>query len=153
MFIVADLVSLNKPVEQQNDRCIIISLIFIFILYNNAYTNMYKHGVQFFYAFIIIFHKFVLLQSMQIKRLKPVIECVKQRSIINLIIQELIDILCIFYVFVLSCVCYVFVRVCLYVPCALWSPAGKGLTSWLSFVVSNCEFVTFPLVSWVRCGT
>ena len=25
--------------------------------------------------------------------------------------------------------------------------AGKGLTSWLSFVVSNCEFVTFPLVS------
>ena len=35
----------------------------------------------------------------------------------------------------------------------LWSPAGKGLTSWLSFVVSNCEFVTFPLVSWVRCGT
>ena len=34
--------------------------------------------------------------------------------------------------------------------CALWSPAGKGLTSWLSFVVSNCEFVTFPLVSWVR---
>ena len=37
--------------------------------------------------------------------------------------------------------------------CALWSPAGKGLTSWLSFVVSNCEFVTFPLVSWDRCGT
>ena len=32
-------------------------------------------------------------------------------------------------------------------------PAGKGLTSWLSFAVSNCEFVTFPLVSWVRCGT
>ena len=37
--------------------------------------------------------------------------------------------------------------------CALWSPAGKGLTSWLSFVVSNCEWVTFQLVSWVRCGT
>ena len=34
--------------------------------------------------------------------------------------------------------------------CALWSPAEKGLTSWLPFVVSNCEFVTFPLVSWVR---
>ena len=28
---------------------------------------------------------------------------------------------------------------------ALWSPAGKGLTSWLSFVMSNCEFVTFPI--------
>ena len=28
-------------------------------------------------------------------------------------------------------------------------PAGEGLTSWLSFVASNCEFVMFPLVSWV----
>ena len=37
--------------------------------------------------------------------------------------------------------------------CALWLHAGKGLTSWLSFVVYNCEFVTFPLVSWVRCVT
>ena len=35
----------------------------------------------------------------------------------------------------------------------LVAPAGKRLTSWLSFVVSNCEFVTFPLVSWVRCRT
>ena len=26
--------------------------------------------------------------------------------------------------------------------CALWSPAWKGLTSWLSFVVAYCEFVT-----------
>ena len=36
---------------------------------------------------------------------------------------------------------------------ALWSPDGKGLTSLLSFVMSNCEVVTFPLVSWVRCGS
>ena len=35
---------------------------------------------------------------------------------------------------------------------ALWLPAGKGLTYWLSFVMSNCDLVTFPLVSWVRCG-
>ena len=35
---------------------------------------------------------------------------------------------------------------------ALWSPAGKGLTSWLSFVMSNCKVVTFALVSWVRCA-
>ena len=26
---------------------------------------------------------------------------------------------------------------CASVMCALWSPAGKGLTSWLSFVVST----------------
>ena len=35
---------------------------------------------------------------------------------------------------------------------ALWSPAGKWLTSWLSFVMSNFDVVTFPLVSLVRCG-
>ena len=34
----------------------------------------------------------------------------------------------------------------------LWSPAGKGLNSCLSFVMSNCDFDTFPLVSWVRFG-
>ena len=28
---------------------------------------------------------------------------------------------------------------------ALWPPAGKGLTFWLSFVMSYCEFVTFPI--------
>ena len=39
----------------------------------------------------------------------------------------------------LSCVCYAFVHVCLLLP---W----KGLTSWLSFVMSYCEFVTFPSV-------
>ena len=33
---------------------------------------------------------------------------------------------------------------------ALWSPAGKGLTSWLSFVMSNCDVFTFPWVSLVR---
>ena len=50
--------------------------------------------------------------------------------------------------------CLVFAIVCarLFI-CALWSPAGKGVTSWLSFVVSSCEFVTFPLISCVRCGT
>ena len=49
----------------------------------------------------------------------------------------------------LLCVCSVLCLLCLCASlfiCALWSPAGKGLTSWLSFVVSYCEFVTFPLV-------
>ena len=32
---------------------------------------------------------------------------------------------------------------CLAFAMSLWSPTEKGLTSWLSFVVSNCEFVTF----------
>ena len=55
----------------------------------------------------------------------------------------------------LFCFCSVLGLLCLCARlfiCALWSPAGKGMTSGLSFVVSNCEFVTVPL-SWVRCGT
>ena len=44
------------------------------------------------------------------------------------------DLLC-FSVLCLLCLCErLFI-------CALWSPAWKGLTSWLSFVVYNCEFV------------
>ena len=57
----------------------------------------------------------------------------------------------IFYVF-FSVLCVLCLSARLFI-CALWSPAGEGLTSWLSFVVYNCVFVTFPLVSWVRCGT
>ena len=34
------------------------------------------------------------------------------------------------------CVCQFFA--------ALWSPAGKGLTSWLLFVMFNWVFATFP---------
>ena len=57
------------------------------------------------------------------------------------------DLLCLSSVLCLLCLCErLFI-------CALWSPARKGLTSWLSFVVSNCEFDTFPLVSLVKCGT
>ena len=41
------------------------------------------------------------------------------------------DLLWVFSVLCLLCLC---ARLFI---CALWSPAGKGLTSWLSFVVSN----------------
>ena len=58
-----------------------------------------------------------------------------------------VDLLCFFSVCCLLCLCaHLFI-------CALWSPDGNELTSWLSFVVSSCEFVTFPLVSLVWCGT
>ena len=42
----------------------------------------------------------------------------------------------------LSCICYAFGRVCLLMPC------GRLLASWFSFVMSNCGFVTFSLISW-----
>ena len=45
----------------------------------------------------------------------------------------------------LSCVCFAIVLGLGIV--ALWSPAGKELTSWLSFVMGNCGLVIFPLVS------
>ena len=50
------------------------------------------------------------------------------------------DLLWVYSVLCLLCLC---ARLFI---CALWSPAGKGLTSWLSFVESCCELVTFPLV-------
>ena len=57
------------------------------------------------------------------------------------------DLLCFCSVLCMLCLCaHLFI-------CALWLPTGKGLTSWLSFLVSKCDFVTFPLVSRVRCGT
>ena len=41
--------------------------------------------------------------------------------------------------------CLVFaMSLCAFI-CALWSPAGKGLTSWLSFVVSS---VSLSLSHW-----
>ena len=56
------------------------------------------------------------------------------------------DLLCFFrLVFVMPLCASVYM--CLVVTC--W----KLLTSWPSFVVYNCEFVTFPLVSLVRPGT
>ena len=48
----------------------------------------------------------------------------------------------IFYVFVLSWFAMFCVRLFI---CALWSPAGKGLTYWLSFVVSS---VSLSLSHW-----
>ena len=53
---------------------------------------------------------------------------------------------------VISVVCLLCLCVRLFIV-ALWSPSGKGLTAWLSFCNVKLWVVTFPLVSWVRCGT
>ena len=46
--------------------------------------------------------------------------------------------------------CLVFVMLsCLFIA-ALWSPAGKGLTSWLLFVMFNYVLSLSHAVSWVR---
>ena len=49
------------------------------------------------------------------------------------------DLLCFCSVLCLLCLC---ARLFIY---ALWSPAVKGLTSWLLFVVSDCEVCHFPI--------
>ena len=41
---------------------------------------------------------------------------------------------------------------CLFIT-ALWPPAGKGLTFWLSFAMFYCFLSLSHVVSWVRCGT
>ena len=45
------------------------------------------------------------------------------------------------HLFYLCFVCVMLLRLFI---AALWSPAGKGLTSWLSFVMLNWVFVTYP---------
>ena len=47
------------------------------------------------------------------------------------------------------CVCHAFALLI----AALWSPEGKGLTSWLLFVVFVVILLLSHLVSWDRCDT
>ena len=54
-----------------------------------------------------------------------------------------------FYIVLMSCVCHAFASV----HFCMWSPAGKGLTSWLLYVMFNCVLSVSHVVSWVRCGT
>ena len=41
--------------------------------------------------------------------------------------------------------CIVFVMLLRLFIAALWSPVGKRLTSWLSFVMFSCIFCHFPM--------
>ena len=49
----------------------------------------------------------------------------------------------------MSCVCHAFA----FVNDVLLIPAGKGLTSWLLFVMFIAFLLLSNVVSWVRCGT
>ena len=50
----------------------------------------------------------------------------------------------------LSCV---FMLSCASVCCCLVVTCWERADLLALVVISNCEFVTFPLISWVRCGT
>ena len=49
--------------------------------------------------------------------------------------------------------CLVFAMLSHLFIAALWSPEGKGLTSWLLFVMFIVILLLSHLVSWDRCGT
>ena len=49
--------------------------------------------------------------------------------------------------------CLVFFMLLRLFIAALWSPAGKGLTSWLLLVMFIVFMLLFHVVSWVRCDT
>ena len=50
-------------------------------------------------------------------------------------------------------ICLVIVMLLRLFIAALWSPAGKGLTSWLLFMMFIVVLLLSHVVSWVRCGT
>ena len=49
--------------------------------------------------------------------------------------------------------CLVFAMLSRLLIAALWSPAGKGLTSWLPSVMFNCVLSLSHVISWARRGT
>ena len=49
--------------------------------------------------------------------------------------------------------CLVFVMLTRLFIAALWPPEGKGLTSWLLFVMFIVILLLSHLVYWDRCGT
>ena len=75
--------------------------------------------------------------------LSPPVKCFTDRSKAVLLL---------WIIYVISVLfCLICLRARLFVS-ALWSSAGKVLVSWLSFVMSSCGVVIFPLVFWVRRG-
>ena len=108
-----------------------------------TYPNMTDLSDNYARTSFYFMHQFELCCIYVTACLSPPVKIFTDRS-------KAVLLLWIFYVFSVLCLLCLCARLFI---CALWSPAGKGLTFWLSFVVPNCEFVTFPLVSWVRCGT
>ena len=49
--------------------------------------------------------------------------------------------------------CLVFLMLSREFIAALWSPARKGLTSWLLLVMFIVFLLLSHVVSWIRCGT
>ena len=58
-----------------------------------------------------------------------------------------------FLLWINCALCLVFLMLLRLFIAALWSPAGKGLTSWVLLVMFIVFLLLSHVVSWVRCGT
>ena len=129
--------------------CVVLSSLFVVALWSPARKGLTSWlSSLLFFTFPIVFCSTSELRVRLARRetsLSPPVKYFTDRP-------KAVLLLWIFCVFFCSVLCLLCLCARLFI-CALWSPAGKWLASWLSFVVSNCEFATFPLVSWVRCGT
>ena len=95
-----------------------------------------------FYAFLYKLKKIVGSNNFSAQFIKIISHYKKIGYNINVLQQTacLVDLLWI--VFVIHAMCLSMLSR-LFIA-ALWSPAGKGLASWLLFVMFGCVFVTFP---------
>ena len=97
-----------------------------------------------FYAFLYKVKKIVGSNNFSVQFIKIISHYKKIGYNINVLATD-----CMLGGSFVDCFCYlclVFVMLtCLFIA-ALWSPAGKGLASWLLFVMFGCVFVTlnFP---------
>ena len=124
----------------RDSRSVVRSLIGLFAFRSNPVSKVYQHRSR---NDGIFDGESEDTAVWELSRLSPPVKYFTDRS-------KAVLLLWIFYVFVLSCVCYVLcasVYMCFVVTC--WERADL-----LALVCGVfCEFVTFPLVSWVRCGT
>ena len=113
----------------------LINFIYVCKIYQLISENNRKHFVK------------IEIKGLRVKRLLSM--TLEHRSVAFLKILYVLAVRCCFcglFVLFIPCVCHAFA----YVYVALLPPAGKGLASWMSFVMFS--FLTH-LVSWVRCGT
>ena len=71
------------------------------------------------------------------------LDCIDSGSLLSFILLLTVSrrfFFCGFFVLFMYCLWHAFAPAI----AALWSHVGKGPTSWLSFVMLNCVFVTFP---------
>ena len=102
--------------------------------------------INFFLCSTQLSMKFIMLINFKMLIIVGILKCI---SFINTTSERLKarNFFCGYFMF-FFCLVFAMSLCASFFLCALWSSAGKGLSSWLSFVVSNCEFVFFHWYPW-----